>query len=337
MRIEDLVSDMLPEEEREIKKGRTLWQRGKSGEPGRIVGVHVGEFRRKDGTTFPVEVSVGSIVHGGRRMILGLARDVSERRAIEKRLLRQAFYDPLTGLPNRALFLDRLERALTRAARAKYPVAVFFLDLDGFKAVNDNFGHEVGDRLLAAVAGRLGLRLRSEDTVARFGGDEFTVLPQNVGGPSEANDAADRILEDLHKPLRVEGPSIASRPASASPSASPPRRRARAACRAARTRRCTWPRSAAGRATRFTRGNPPAPTARPARSRPPGPPRRRPGPTRPSPKRCWSRAWPPPRARSRGERYPLERVCPPSALRAVTKRTSERRFTHRRASGCSLW
>lgn len=205
LRIQDTVSDTLSAEERAAMKGPTLWQRAMFGEPGRIVGVHVGEFRRKDGSTFPVEVSVGPIVYGGRRRILGMARDVSERRKVEERLLHQAFHDPLTGLPNRALFLDRLERALARAARARYAVAVFFLDLDGFKAVNDNFGHETGDELLVAVAGRLGLRLRSEDTVARFGGDEFTVLLQNVGSPSEATDVANRILEDLREPFLLEG------------------------------------------------------------------------------------------------------------------------------------
>ena len=200
------MSDLIPEAERETKKGGTqLWQRAMSGEPGIIVGVHVGVFRRKDGKTFAVEVAVGSIVYGGRRRILGSARDVSERRRAEERLVHQAFHDPLTGLPNRALFLDRLERALARAARTGYAVALLFLDLDGFKAVNDEFGHEAGDGLLVAVAGRLGLRLRSEDTVARFGGDEFTVLLQNVGGPSGATEVADRILEELREPFLLEG------------------------------------------------------------------------------------------------------------------------------------
>ena len=205
LRIGDFASDMLFESKREAKEGETLWRRALAGEPGRNVGIHVGELRCKDGTAFPVEVSVGSIVYRGRRRILGSVRDVSERRRVEERLLHQAFHDPLTGLPNRALFLDRLERALARAARARYAVALLFLDLDGFKAVNDDFGHEAGDGLLVAVAGRLGMRLRSEDTVARFGGDEFTVLLQNVGGPSEAAEVADRILEDLHEPFLLEG------------------------------------------------------------------------------------------------------------------------------------
>jgi len=117
----------------------------------------------------------------------------------------QAFHDPLTGLPNRALFLDQLERAFARAARAGYAVALLFLDLDGFKAVNDEFGHEAGDGLLVAVAGRLGMRLRSEDTIERFGGDEFTVLLQNVGGLSAATEVADRILEELREPFLLEG------------------------------------------------------------------------------------------------------------------------------------
>ena len=204
----DFATNLVSEEERAAKKGNTLWQRAMTGEPGKIVGVHVGEFRRRDGSVFPVEVTVGSIDYGGRRMILGSARDVSERRAVEERLMRQAFHDSLTGLPNRALFLDRLERALARAVRAGYSVAVFFLDLDDFKVVNDSLGHKAGDELLVAAAGRLGRRLRSEDTVARLGGDEFTVLLQNVGGTDEATHVAGRILEDFRKPFVLSGCSL---------------------------------------------------------------------------------------------------------------------------------
>jgi len=203
--VRDFATDLISDEERDTKKGGTLWQRAMRGEPGKAVGIHVGEFLRKDGTTFPVEVTVGSINYGGWRMILGSAHDVTGRKAVEERLMHQAFHDSLTGLPNRALFLDRLERALARAERARYSVAVFFMDLDDFKLVNDSLGHEAGDELLIAVAGRLQNRLRSEDTVARLGGDEFTILLQNISGPGEATYVAGRILEDFREPFAVVG------------------------------------------------------------------------------------------------------------------------------------
>lgn len=199
--VKDFATNLISDEERATKKGGTLWQRAMTGEPGKIVGVHIGEFRRRDGTTFPVEVTVGSIDHGGRRMILGSAHDVTERKAVEEWLMHRAFHDSLTGLPNRALFLDRLERALARAARARYSIAVLFLDLDDLKIANDSLGHEAGDELLVAVARRLEHRLRSEDTVARLGGDEFIVLLQNISGPDEATYVAGRILEDFREPF----------------------------------------------------------------------------------------------------------------------------------------
>jgi len=105
-------------------------------------------------------------------------------------LAAQAFYDPLTKLPNRALFLDRLERMLTRVKRRKGSVAVLFLDLDNFKLVNDSLGHDVGDQLLLAVARRLQGSVRAEDTVARFGGDEFVALIEELNGPSDVASVA---------------------------------------------------------------------------------------------------------------------------------------------------
>lgn len=129
-----------------------------------------------------------------------------ERRQAEDETRRQALHDTLTGLPNRALFLDRLHHALSRTQRTHSALAVLFLDLDHFKVVNDSLGHDAGDRLLVAVAHRLSGVLRPGDTVARFGGDEFTVLCESIAGTHEAIEIAERINTLLAEPLRV-GPA----------------------------------------------------------------------------------------------------------------------------------
>jgi diguanylate cyclase (GGDEF)-like protein/PAS domain S-box-containing protein len=129
--------------------------------------------------------------------------DITERKASEARLAHQAFHDVLTGLPNRALFSDRLARALSRAKRHNTYIAVLFLDLDRFKIINDSLGHDAGDQLLAAVANRLRARLRPEDTAARLGGDEFTILMEDITDVAHAAHIADRIAEDLRTPFKV--------------------------------------------------------------------------------------------------------------------------------------
>lgn len=129
------------------------------------------------------------------------ARDVTVRKAFEAQLAHQALHDPLTGLPNRALFADRVEHALARAAGGNETVALLFLDLDRFKAVNDAFGHEVGDGFLAAVGRRLAGAVRPEDTVARVGGDEFAVLVEGAGGAAAAATVAERLLQALQVPF----------------------------------------------------------------------------------------------------------------------------------------
>ncbi len=131
-------------------------------------------------------------------------RDVSERKGLEEELKHQAFHDALSGLANRALFRDRLEHGLARAARSRSSLAVLFLDLDDFKLVNDSLGHAAGDDLLVAVARRLSTSLRSGDTAARFGGDEFAVLLEEIAGPQEACEVAERIIAELRVPLAIE-------------------------------------------------------------------------------------------------------------------------------------
>ena len=122
--------------------------------------------------------------------------------------MHQAFHDSLTGLPNRTLFIDRLGHAIARIEREGAPLAVLFCDLDGFKTVNDSLGHPAGDRLLRAVGERLEESLRPADTVARFGGDEFAILVEDIAGEEDATAAAARVQEHLSKPFEIEGREI---------------------------------------------------------------------------------------------------------------------------------
>jgi diguanylate cyclase (GGDEF)-like protein/PAS domain S-box-containing protein len=135
-------------------------------------------------------------------------RDISERRSLEEQLRYQAFHDALTGLPNRALFLDRLEHALTRARRDNPGLAVLFVDLDDFKTVNDSFGHGVGDDLLVKVAERLRRILRDADTAARMGGDEFAVLLEDTSEAQAPEFVAERILTALRDRFELNGQQV---------------------------------------------------------------------------------------------------------------------------------
>ena len=135
----------------------------------------------------------------------GVFYDLTERKALEERLEHRAFHDYLTDLPNRQLFVDRLRQALDRTRRrTDRKVAVLFTDLDEFKIINDSLGHEAGDLLLTLVAERLGRCLRPEDSLARFGGDEFVVLIEDVEGPEMAVRVAGRIIEELAIPFLLE-------------------------------------------------------------------------------------------------------------------------------------
>jgi diguanylate cyclase (GGDEF)-like protein len=123
-------------------------------------------------------------------------------------LARQAFHDPLTDLPNRALFADRLEHALARLNRRDQVIAVLLLDLDGFKEVNDSLGHDAGDQLLIAVSQRLRACLRPADSIARLGGDEFTILLEEITSLREATLVAERIEDSLRTPFVLDGHEV---------------------------------------------------------------------------------------------------------------------------------
>jgi len=156
---------------------------------------------RRDGAPFPQEISLTALEGGG---IVSVVRDVSERTYAEEQIKHLAYHDALTGLPNRLLFKDRLTVALSHAQRNGTRLAVLFLDLDRFKVINDSLGHNIGDQLLQAVAGRVQSCVRESDTVARLGGDEFTLLLPNLSRSDDAAPVAQKILEAIRYPFRIE-------------------------------------------------------------------------------------------------------------------------------------
>jgi diguanylate cyclase (GGDEF)-like protein/PAS domain S-box-containing protein len=145
---------------------------------------------------------------GGIHEVIAVSRDISERKQAEEQIEYQAYHDALTGLPNRLLFKDRLTVALAHARRQRRPLAVMFLDLDHFKLVNDTLGHSTGDQLLKVVAQRLQESLREEDTIARMGGDEFTVLLSRLHGTEDAPMVAAKLLETIAQPISIDGQEL---------------------------------------------------------------------------------------------------------------------------------
>ena len=158
---------------------------------------------RKDGTAFPIELNITELKLGGSRSFTGMIRDITERKHAEEHIRHVAGHDNLTDLPNRMLFNDRLRQAMAMARRERHELALLYLDLDRFKAVNDTWGHDAGDEVLKAVAARMRRLVRETDTVARIGGDEFTVILPKIVSREDTAKSAQKIVDALSAPFQL--------------------------------------------------------------------------------------------------------------------------------------
>jgi len=164
--------------------------------------------QRKNGNVFPAEVCLTALTLSGQPRLLATVRDITDRKVAEERIQFLAYYDALTGLPNRTLLLDRLAKALAAARRQNNKLALLYLDLDRFKDINDSLGHSVGDLFLHEVAGRLKRWGREQDTVARLGGDEFLIMLTNVKDIPDAAVAAERLMDAMTADFVVQGHTL---------------------------------------------------------------------------------------------------------------------------------
>ncbi len=199
---------LMPEPDRSAHDGylQHYLQTGQS----KILGVRGREVTalRKNGEEFPMELSASEMMLGGHRYFVGIVRDITERKQAEQRIAHLAHYDYLTDLPNRALFLDMLEHSVAFAKRNSHRLAVLFLDLDGFKVINDTLGHDAGDLLLKGVSSRLQDTIRQSDSVARVGGDEFILVLGNIESDENAAHVAAKIIASLSEPFDLMGSRV---------------------------------------------------------------------------------------------------------------------------------
>lgn len=203
-----LLEFLTPESVEAVKRGYAKRQPLQEQKIGWGSSVYTVEVVHKEGHRLWVEVAVNPIFDNEKRLIgyNGVTRDINERRLREEAIRRYAFYDPLTNLPNRRLFEQVLRRALEQSETQPRQLAVLFLDVDGLKKVNDQYGHGFGDLLLQVVAERFRHAIRQQDFVARLAGDEFLVILQDIGDRSEMDDIAERLVDSCQQPIRL-GPN----------------------------------------------------------------------------------------------------------------------------------
>ena len=163
-----------------------------------LTGIH------KDKSTFPVELTISNNTHNENCIYTLILRDITQSKQVEEELKYQAYFDQLTEIPNRTLFIDRAETALNQAKRANEGLGIIFIDLDEFKEINDSLGHDAGDIMLKIISQRLINSARKSDTVSRMGGDEFTILMPRLNHIEDAAKLAERILESNKEPIKLK-------------------------------------------------------------------------------------------------------------------------------------
>ena len=181
-----------------------------SGEVSQLI--YESQLRRLNGSSYPVEVRLQLSQSEVPPLLFANVQDISDRKKIERRLSYLASYDSLTGLPNKALYMDRLDVAMEATKRQDMLIAVMFIDLDGFKEVNDTYGHGIGDLLVREVAKRLVKSTRKSDTVARFGGDEFTIILNNIAKVEGVDIVVDKMMKNITAPFFIGGKEILTSP-----------------------------------------------------------------------------------------------------------------------------
>ena len=202
---DDLIGSRFLDRVHDLSREKTAGWLATSEEHGQAMPWAEERMLKLDGTHLDVELSTVPFLYERREALQLIFRDITERKLAKERLEQLAHFDHLTMLPNRALFFDRLGYLLDQARRYDFPFALLFIDLDRFKAINDTLGHPVGDLLLKQVGERLTASMRRSDTIARMGGDEFTVILSRITEPADAGIVADKLLSTFTTPFSLKG------------------------------------------------------------------------------------------------------------------------------------